>query len=238
MTLDGNSIKRKRYALPTQAVILVVILVASGCYPGASSGRKGNQLYGDELFEDASLSFNAGIEKILGDAEDEESTGPILSDLQNNAGASLLRSGEYAAARDNFVQSVVNNDDPDTKSRGYYNAGYAAYGEEEKQLAADYFRKALLLEPENADAKYNFEFVMRQLQQEKDENEDQSGGQPPPPPSTYAKELKAQAEELVSQRRYNEASKLMKDGLEIDPSVEAYRDFIDRIDSIIQIEGS
>jgi tetratricopeptide (TPR) repeat protein len=222
---------------PTFSVAIVMVAVLSaGCYPGASSGRKGNKLYGDGSFEEAAQTYNKGIDKILARADDESPAGPIISGLQNNAGASFLRAGEYATARDNFIGSVVTTDDPDVKGRGYYNAGYAAYGEEQKKLSADYFRKTLLLEPDNADAKYNFELVMRELKKDEEKNEDQSGGQPPPPPSAYAKQLKEQAEELVAQRRYNEAAKLMKDGLEIDPSVEAFQDFIGRIDSVIQIE--
>lgn len=208
-----------------------------GCYPGAPSGRSGNSKYDKSLFEEATQSYQQGIDKILANVE-EDPSGPVLTGLLNNAGASLLRSEQHAEARDNFVASVTTASAPDEKGRGYYNAGNAAYAEEEKNLSTDYFRKALLQEPDNIDAKYNYELVMRELAEENENNQDQSGGDPPPPPSAYAKELKKQAEELVAQRRYQEAQKLMNDGLAVDPSVQAFQDFIDRISSVIGITDS
>lgn len=211
-------------------------LVLAGCNPGANSGRSGNKQYEKGLYDDAAETYKEGIDKLVGDADTAEGNS-ILAGLQNNAGASLLRGEHYADARDQFVSSVTSTSFETEKARGYYNAGVAAYNEEQKKLSTEYFRKALLLEPSNADAKFNYEYVARELKHENEDNQDQSGDQPPPPPSAYAKELKAQAEELVAQRRYPEASQLMKDGLQMDPSVQAFKEFMDRIDSIVAINS-
>lgn len=225
----------------TTALLLSLILLCSsslllGCNPGADSGRSGNKNYEEGLYDEATSTYQAGIDNILTKAEALEDNS-ILSGLQNNAGASLLRGEHYADARDMFVSSVTSSSVGSEKARGYYNAGVAAYNEDQKKLATEYFKKALLQEPANADAKYNYEYVARELKHENEDNQDQSGDEPPPPPSAYAKELKAQAEELVAQRRYSEAAQLMQDGLQVDPSVQAFKEFMDRIDSIIAINS-
>jgi len=218
----------------TLLIALAALTAVAGCHPGAGDGRNGNAEFDKGEFEAAVTAYDAGINKLLSKS-DEEPKGEILSALLNNAGAGLVKQDKNSEARDNFVASVNAADDVLDRSRGYYNAGFTAYADSQKQLSVDYFKKALLQEPNNADAKFNYELVMRELQKDNQSSQDGSQGSPPPPPSAYAKELKAKAEELVRQRRYQDAHQLMTDGLNIDPSVKAFQEFIDRIGSVAEI---
>lgn len=218
----------------TATVFIAAGVIIAGCHPGAGAGRKGNAKFKQGEYEEAVSSYGAGIDKLL-TRSDEEPRGEILSSLLNNAGAGLMMQEKGSEARDNFVASVNASTSNGERSRGYYNAGFTAYADSQKQLSADYFKRSLLQEPDNADAKFNYELVMRELKKENQNKQDGSQGSPPPPPSAYAKELKARAEELVRQRQYADAHQLMEDGLTVDPSVKAFQEFIDRIGSVAEI---
>lgn len=210
--------------------LLAAIMVGAGCAGASDDGRKGNARFADENFREAATAFQEGLDRFS-----DDTPGKVRSDLLNNLGAANHRNENVGAARNAFVESVAMAESVDDQVRGSYNAGISAFAEGDKRLSADYFRQALLLDPNNTDAKFNYEFVRRQLQE--DQQDQQSGGsEPPPKPSEYAMQLKAQAEELVAARRYRQAHEIMINGLRVDPSVKAYQTFIDRTASVADID--
>lgn len=212
--------------------ICLAALAAAGCSPDGGGGRKGNALFQEGQFDEAVLAYQSGIERF----EDADIT-QVHSNLLNNQGAAYYRGENHEAAKNAFIKSIAMADDRAEQVRGSYNAGNAAFGSDEKPVSADFFRQALLLDPGNVDAKYNYEFVKRQLKREQqDDQQEQGGNEPPPKPSDYAKELKARADALVAERRYREAHQLMTDGLKSDPTIKAFQTFIDRTASIADID--
>jgi tetratricopeptide (TPR) repeat protein len=212
--------------------MLLLGLVAQGCSRPSDDGRRGNDLYEEGRFGEAAVAFQEGLSRF-----EDETPGAVRSNLLNNRGAAYYRNEEPESAQNAFINSVAMADAVPEQSRGSYNAGNAAYASGAKQLSADFFRQALLLDPENQDARFNYEFVKRQLDEEQQEQQG-GGNEPPPKPSDYAKQLKAQADELVARRSYREANRLMTDGLKIDPTVRAFQTFIDRTASVADINQS
>lgn len=212
------------------AVLSVAGSVLQGCTTATDRGRGGNKQFARDEFEAAAASYQEGIDRFESAEPDK-----VLSDLLNNKGAAHYRADNPEPARDAFIRSVAAATDVRDQARGSFNAGNSAFAAGEKQVAADFFRQALFLEPGNADAKFNYEFVKRQLEQEQQDQQD--GNQPPPTPSDYAKELKARADELVARHRYRDAHELMMDGLKIDPTVRAFQTFIDRTAAVADIDG-
>ncbi len=112
-------------------------------------------------------------------------------------------------------------------------------GREEKfQEALESFKTALLKNPQNEYARYNYELLSRWLEdrdedqdQEKSENEDQMQ------PSNYAKRMKAQADALVDQFQFGQALDVMNKALEIDETVSYYEEFIKNLSEITEIDG-
>lgn len=110
-------------------------------------------------------------------------------------------------------------------------------GREKKyQEALASFKTALLKNPQNEHARYNYELLSRWLQnkdeekdQEQSENEDQMQ------PSNYAKRMKAQADALVDQFQFQEALDVMNRALEIDETVSYYEEFIKNLSDIKEI---
>ncbi len=144
-------------------------------------------------------------------------------------GVTAFKSGDLETATRAFSK-VAEEDEADLKAEALYNLGHVAYAEQQPQ-ALDYFKQALLLNPEDRDARFNYEFLkyrQNQSRQDKDSN-------PPPEPSEEAKRIKKQAEELVKQGRYPEALALMKDLLQNDPTAVSFGDFVKKIEEVYSI---
>ena len=135
-----------------------------------------------------------------------------------------------AAAAEAFGRAYEEAEGPAGRTRAAYNAGNARHAAEAPERALARFREALLADPANEDARYNYEVVRRQLEQQDRQQQQQS--QQPPEPSAYARQLKALADELVAAQRYEEALQLMRRGLEADRTVAAYSAFTKRLGDV------
>lgn len=212
----------------TIAGVIALAVGLMGC-GRAADGREGNRLYDRGDYRGAAEAFERGIQQTQEQVPDQ-----IYSDLLNNAGATYFRDQRFDEAQNAFVASSLMSETDDYRSRASYNAGDNAYASGKKKLALDFFKQSLLAGPDNGDAKYNYEFVARQLENEQ-QQENQSS-EPPPKPSEYAKQLKEQADALVAERLYRDANTLMLEGLKVDPTVQAFQSFIDRTGAIAEIE--
>ncbi|WP_375583603.1 hypothetical protein [Cyclobacterium xiamenense] len=111
-------------------------------------------------------------------------------------------------------------------------------GNEQKyQEALSYFKTALLKEPGNEHARYNYELLSRWLEgnEENQENEENREDEDQIQPSNYAKRMKAQADEMVNRFQFGEAAQIMERALEIDETVAHYQKFMDHLNEINEI---
>lgn len=132
-----------------------------------------------------------------------------------------------------YYQRLLSSDDAKIKAAANQQLGLLAYDKQELPQALDYFKKSLLADPENEDARYNYELV-KKLNQQQQSQDQQNKKQDPP--TEFAKNAKARAEELVSQKRYKEAYDLMMNALKVDPTVGNYQDFIKRTGDVSEID--
>lgn len=152
-------------------VILAFLTALSGDDP-KKKGREGNVLYAAGELMAAADAYRAGIVAVQADGP-----GRVHSGLLNNLGASLYRQGDFAGAAASFTSSTHMSPDTETRVRAYYNAGNALTKASELESALEMYRQALLQDPSNEDAKFNYEFVKRQLQeqeQQQQQNQDQN----------------------------------------------------------------
>ncbi|HAA15984.1 MAG TPA: hypothetical protein DCE41_31490 [Cytophagales bacterium] len=125
-------------------------------------------------------------------------------------------------------------------SQAYNQSGYllsVGFVEERFEDALAMYKRALKENPENAEARYNYEMLKKYLLRKEQEEQEEGESPEPPEPSDYAKQLKEQADALVAQRKYNEALQLLVDGMQQDPSVAAYQGFMSRIQVISEIDN-
>ncbi|HYE97205.1 MAG TPA: hypothetical protein VD962_13465, partial [Rubricoccaceae bacterium] len=122
--------------------------------------------------------------------------------------------------------------EPEARARYAYNAGTVAARAGRFDAALPLLRRALVLTPGDEAARFNYEFVKRRLQQEQEGSE----GGTPPEPSAFARALKARADRLVAARRYADALALLQDGLTRDSTVAAFGDYLQRLQTVVEIE--
>ncbi len=130
---------------------------------GASlnDARKANQAYENGNYEEAAELYRAAI------AEDPENP-----KLHFNLGNALAKMGnaEQAEAAYSRYKSLVEN--PADESMADYNTGKMLTDMEQYDQALNYFREALRNNPDDEDARHNYELALRK-QQEQQENEQQ-----------------------------------------------------------------
>lgn len=168
--------------------------------------------------------------------------------LHFNAGAAAYREGKFDDAAQQFSQAIAS---PDLKLQqlAYYNVGNALYyaGEhlpdpqkrtEAWEKAAKNFELSLKLNPQDADAKFNLEFVKKKLEELKQQQQKQKDQSPPPQPSEAAKKAKAEADAAVRRREYTQALQIMERQLAQDSTTSYYSDFINRLKEVTGVQAN
>ena len=214
--------------LPSYPLTFLLALFLSACGGPDADGRRGNGLYEAEIYEDAAIAYRDG----LASYEDNVQT-DVRAGLSNNLGMAQYRLEDYGAAYATFGTSVRHAATDGDRARAAYNRGNTAFSAGDNQSALKAYRQALLAEPDHQEAKFNYEFIKRQMQEQE---EDQDDSQERPEPSDYARQLRAQAEALVAERQYRAAHDLMTEGLQTDPTVRAFEPFITRIGDVANID--
>jgi len=150
---------------------LLISMLLFGPGDGKKKGRKGNAYYENEQYAEAVEEFRLGISALQ-----ESGPGPVHAGLLNNLGASLYRSGNMEEASRAFSSAVQMASTESELARASYNAGNASASSKQLEAALGHYRQALLSDPSNQDAKFNYEFVKRKLeeeQQQQDQKQDQ-----------------------------------------------------------------
>jgi len=211
--------------------IIFLILLTSLIYAQGIRTKinDGNEKFNEENFEQALASYK---DALLDD--------PLNETALFNQGDALYKLKKYEESVQIFQQLIASKN-IDLASNAFFNTGNGYFQLNKFKEAIDAYQKALELNPNDQDAKYNLELTrakikemadkQQQQQQQQDQNKEKIK------PSEFAKKLKEQAEKLVLQRKYNEALQLLKDGLKKDPTIAAYNDFMQKTETVISIIG-
>ena len=151
---------------PLLFILLAFLMAGPG--DGKKKGRQGNALYTQEQYEEAAAKYREGIVSVQ-----EDGPGAVHSRLLNNLGAALYRSGDAEQASIAFSSAASMALGTEDLVRASYNAGNAAYRTQQLEQSLEHYRRALLNDPSNQDAKFNYEFVKRQLEEQQDNQQDQ-----------------------------------------------------------------
>lgn len=140
-------------------ILLIILLLFSTAFN--DKAREGNRAYERGDFETAASLYMEAIQ--------EEPDNARLYFNLGNALAKMGKAHEAAAAWDQFKEL---NESPIEKSKAVYNQGNTAAEQKEWDKALKSYRDALKLNPNDLDAKHNYEMAVKQ-KQEQEQNQDQ-----------------------------------------------------------------
>jgi len=210
--------------LPRAAFILLLFGLLGDS--GAGQGRDGNDLFDQGRYVAAAETYRAGLDALA------DTTGPVYAGLQNNLGLALHRQERLEAARAALRKARRAATTDEERVRVLFNAATVAAEMNDRTDALDHYRTVLLLDPTHEAARFNYEYLKRQA--------GGGAGSDPPTlePSPFAQTLKERADALVARTQYTTAAALLRDGMQKDSTVRAYRNFVTRIEEIAQIARS
>jgi Ca-activated chloride channel family protein len=181
------------------ATVVLLILLSSFAFAAAP----GIDAYRDGKFEDAYSQFQQTLKS--------HPESPADDKLQFDSGAAAYKLKDYNKALESFSQALLT---PDTglQSKGHYNLGNTLYqhGETEKSddkklsdwtNALDHYEQTLKLDPQNKDAKDNYDYVKRKIEELKNKKSQQ---QPSPSPSPPQKNKQNQQDKQDQQQKQNQ----------------------------------
>jgi Ca-activated chloride channel homolog len=133
-----------------------------------SDARKANEAFERGEYETAAQLYRQAIEQNPDDAR-----------LWFNLGNALARMGSADEAADAYEEFKNRASDRQLRSMGDYNKGRLLSDREEYEEALNHFREALRNNPDDDDARHNFELAQRrQQQQEQDQQQQQQEPDP------------------------------------------------------------
>lgn len=181
--------------------------------------RVAENAYKNGDYETAISSFRL-LTDSLGLNED-----PIFLNMAN----SYFHQNDTANA-EQFYAKVLSSSDDDLRSRAYQQMGVIHKQKNKMKEAMNDFKAALKSNPDNEEARYNYELLKKIL----DEQQQQENNDEDIEPSEYAKRLKEQADKLARQFLYEQALSLMQQGLQEDETVAAYNGFISKLNEVVE----
>ena len=151
-------------------VSLAMIQVIPGSGP-KQHGRVGNDHLKQEQYEEAATAYQEGLSSY----QPSEQTDQTYYGLQNNLGLSLHRQENFEEAGRAFEEALAHAPNEDAVTRSAFNAGNNAFTRQQLERALEHYQTALLADPDNEDAKFNYEFVSRQLKEQQNQQQDSGG---------------------------------------------------------------
>ncbi len=180
--------------------------------------RKGNKEYSKEKYNNATESYSKALQLAPKDVR-----------ANFNQGDALFKLNQLDKAKEHFTIVANTSTNTDIKAKAHYNIGNILYKQEKWEESARAYKESLKLNPKDEQAKYNLMMALAKIK--KGEK-----GKPSEQPSEYARKLKAKADELIKQNKFEEAYTLMENGSKVDKTVKkSYGDFIKNTKDIVDI---
>jgi Ca-activated chloride channel family protein len=181
------------------AAVALLILLS----PFAFATAPGINAYQQGKFEDAYKEFQETLKS--------HPQSRAVDELQFDSGTAAYKLKDYNKALESFSQALLT---PDTglQKKGHYNLGNTLYqrGEmqksDDKKLsdwtnALDHYEQTLKLDPQNKEAKDNYEYVKKKIDELKNKKEQQ---QPSPSPSPPQKDKQNKDQQQKQQNEQNQ----------------------------------
>ncbi|MEX2585538.1 MAG: tetratricopeptide repeat protein [Balneolaceae bacterium] len=148
--------KRFFHMRPTYILLFVFFLAFA-----PNDARKANQAYEEGNYEEAIRLYQQAID-----------SDPENVRLHFNLGNALAHAGRTEEAVQAYEQFKSLTDDPKQKALADYNIGNLLSENEQYDPAIEAYRESLRLNPDDEDAKHNYELALKQKQEREQEEQD------------------------------------------------------------------
>ncbi|MCL2327592.1 MAG: tetratricopeptide repeat protein [Bacteroidetes bacterium] len=155
-----------------------------------------------------------------------------------NFGNALYKTEKYILAADAFGRALLLTNDSVLQFKTLHNLGNAFVKNEDFDEAIETYKKALRLNPNDNDTRYNISYALRmKFQPQLTRQNTNSQGQNKNNVSDFAKETKAKADALIREYRFAEALALMEAALAKDETMNNYMEYMTKLAEISEILG-
>jgi len=188
-----------RAAGATVAFFMFLSSFALGAAPGMDAYRDGK-------FEDAYGQFQQTLKSHPESRAEDK--------LQFDSGAAAYKLKDYSRALESFSQALLTRD-TGLQSKGHYNLGNTLYqrGETEKgddkklsdwTNALDHYEQTLKLDPQDKDAKDNYEYVKKKIEELKNKKSQQQPSPSPSPPQQNKQDKQQKKQDQQQQQNQDQ----------------------------------
>ncbi|MGE5398938.1 MAG: tetratricopeptide repeat protein [Ignavibacteriales bacterium] len=148
-------------------VLLLLVL------PGAAKAQSvrglvndGVELYNKQKYSDSEVNFKKGVEKV-----------PNNFNAYFNLGDAQYKQERYDEALKTYQQALSKTTDKSLKAKTFHNIGNSLLKSQKLQESVDAYKKALRLNPNDQETKYNLSYALNLLKQKNDKKQDQKNNQ-------------------------------------------------------------
>ena len=136
--------------------IIIILFLFSFCL----SQYNGLEYYQNQEYEEAKNYYENIIMKKKENVE-----------AHFGSGASSYQKGDWEVAKQSFQESLKSSDD-NLRSKTYYNLGNTFYKDNKSEEAISFYRKALELNPNDKEARFNYEYLKYQKKPPEEDNKE------------------------------------------------------------------
>jgi len=149
-------------------IILFSFFWATIFLSGTTSPSWGDALY-NQYRDGEDLYHKEDYDKALNSFIDAQIESPEDARLKYNIANAHYKTRNYDEAIKSYLDVAFTAQDISLEEKSYYNLGNCFYRQGKLPEAVEYYKKALDLDPEDQDAKYNLEFVREEIKRRMNE---------------------------------------------------------------------
>lgn len=140
-------------------ITFLLVLTEASAQSDRNLTRRGNKDYRSGNFSDAELNYRKAIDK-----------NPRNEAAGFNLGNAAYQQENYQEAGNNFKRIADMSNNASMEAKALYNLGNSLLSQQKYAESIEAFKRSLRLNPDDEDARYNFEYARRMLEQQQQNN--------------------------------------------------------------------
>ncbi len=157
------------YVISLLLLLFVSVSASAQSYKERGEVRKGNRAYAEEDYATAQEHYTKALEYA-----------PTSFEVRYNMGSAMLKGGDTLSSVTIFEELAVDSlFSEGQRAISHYNLGNAQFVQQKLEDALESYKNSMRLDPDDLEAKYNYAYTKKLLEQQppQDQNQDQEQNQ-------------------------------------------------------------